>query len=85
MVDIITTNKIFKLLNLNPNVISKKDFHFGFNAEMEHRDITHGNYTITSKIVLAHLREIPDYYKRLKKLETKAKKEWSNKDKNIFL
>lgn len=85
MVDIRTTNKIFKALKLNPQIISKKDFHFGFNAEMEHRDITHGDFDITSKIVLAHLEEIPDYYKRLKKLEKKANKEWSNKDKNIYL
>jgi hypothetical protein len=85
MVDIRTTNKIFKMLNLNPKIISKRDFHFGFNAEMEHRNITHGDFDITSKIVIAHLEEIPDYYKRLKKLEKKANKEWSNKDKNIYL
>jgi hypothetical protein len=52
---------------------------------MEHRNITHGDFDITSKIVIAHLEEIPDYYKRLKKLEKKANKDWSNKDKNIYL
>ena len=49
MIDIRTTNKIYKSLNLNPKMISKKDFHFGFNAEMEHRNITHGDYDITTK------------------------------------
>lgn len=85
MVDIRTTNKIFKHLKINPKMVSKKDFHFGFNSEMEHRNITHGDYDITSKIVIAHLEEIPDYYKRLKKLEKKASKDWNNKDKNIYL
>ena len=85
MIDIRTTNKIYKQLKLNPKMVSKKDFHFGFNAEMEHRNITHGDYDITKKIVLAHITEIPDYYKRLKKLEKKANKDWMNKDKNIYL
>jgi len=80
-----TTNKIYKQLKLNPKVVSKKYFNFGFNAEMEHRNITHGDYDITSKIVIAHLEEIPDYYKRLKKLETNAKKYWNNKSKDIYL
>lgn len=84
MIDLKTTNKIFKKLNLNPKIINKKDFNFGFNAEMEHKDITHGNFEITSKIVLAHLKEIPDYYKRLKKLEKLASKYWENKTINIF-
>ena len=85
MIDIRTTNKIYKSLNLNPKMISKKDFHFGFNAEMEHRNITHGDYDITTKIVMAHLNEIQDYYKRLKKLEKKANAYCSNRDKNIYL
>jgi len=85
MVDIRTTNKLFEELKLNPKMISKKDFHFGFNTEMEHRNITHGDFDITSKIVIAHLEEIPDYYKRLRRLEKKAMKDWNNKDKNIYL
>ena len=85
MIDMRTTNKIFKDARLNPEVISKKDFNFGFNAELEHRDITHGSHDITLKIVLAHLLEFPDYYKRLRSLEKKADKYWANKDKNIYL
>ena len=38
------------------------------------------------KIVIAHLTEFPDYYKRLLKLETAADKYWSTKKKpDIFL
>lgn len=85
MLDIKTTNKIFKKLNINPDVVSKKEFNFGFNVEMEHRDVTHGDYAITTKIVLAHLMEYPDYYKRLKRLETAASKYWGNDSVDIFL
>jgi len=85
MVEMRTTNKIFRELKINPKVVSKKDFNFAFNVEMEHRDITHGDYDITTKIVLAHLNEIPDYYKRLRKLEMKANKDWHGKDKNIYI
>lgn len=85
MVDLKTTNKIFKKLELNPDVVSKKDFNFGFNAEMEHRDITHGDYDITTHIVLAHIAEIPDYYKRLKKMEKTALKYWGDKKIDIYL
>jgi hypothetical protein len=37
--------------------------------------------TATGKITLAHLREFPDYYKRLIPLEQKAEKFWKNKSK----
>lgn len=39
----------------------------GMNIELEHRDVTHGAMIPTAKIALAHLRERPDYYKRLEK------------------
>ena len=85
MIDQKTTNKIFKKLDINPDVVSKKEFNFGFNVEMEHRDITHGDLEMTTKIVLAHLMEFPDYYKRLKRMENAASKYWSGKKIDIFL
>jgi hypothetical protein len=33
----------------------------------------------TGKIALAHLREFPDYYQRLDKLESAAEKYWENR------
>ena len=41
----------------------------GMRVEMEHKDVTHGDPTMTAKIALAHLREKPDYYTLLSKLE----------------
>jgi len=47
----------------------------GMNVELEHggrfkdTDITGGDALATGKIALAHLREFPDYYDRLEKME----------------
>lgn len=41
----------------------------GLNIEMEHSDITHGDPVMTAKIALAHLKEMPDYYSRLERME----------------
>jgi hypothetical protein len=38
----------------------------GINVELEHCDVTGGDLVMTAKIALAHLREDPDYYKKLK-------------------
>ena len=78
--------KIGDKLHVNFNVVSLDDWHFGMNAEMEHKNVTHGNLTITGKIALAHFMEFPDYYKRLKKLESSAEKFWAKKDKpNVII
>lgn len=39
----------------------------GMNEEREHCDITHGDAVLTAKIALAHLKEDPEYYEKLKK------------------
>jgi hypothetical protein len=43
----------------------------GINVELEHVNVTHGDLDKTMKIVIAHLKELPDYYKRLKAMEKK--------------
>jgi len=56
-----------------------EQFRKGLQVELEHglcdlaTDVTHNNPTLTSKIVLAHLNKIPDYYTRLEKMELEAK------------
>lgn len=35
----------------------------------EHPDVTHGNLREAAKIALAHLKERPDYYQKLDKME----------------
>ena len=74
-----------KKYNINLDIIPIDEFLFGLNVELEHRNITHGNYKITTKIVIAHLLEDPRYYYFLRKLEQRREKYWSTKTKpNIF-
>jgi len=45
------------------------EFLAGMNVEMEHKDLTNGDLEKTAMIAAAHLRELPNYYTLLKKLE----------------
>jgi len=57
-----------------------EQFRMGLAVELEHgtqdsaTDVTHDDETITGKIALAHLREIPDYYTRLAAMEKEAER-----------
>jgi len=50
----------------------------GLDVELEHgnhdlsTNVTDNDEVITGKIALAHLNEFPDYYTRLKKMESEA-------------
>jgi len=56
----------------------KEEFHAGMNIELEHglhdpeTNVTDDDPIITGKIAWAHLKEIPDYYVRLDKMEREA-------------
>ena len=84
---------IGKKLKINFDVVNIDEWVYGLNVELEHgrkfgmiTNITNNSVLLTAKIVIAHLLEYPDYYKRLKKLEDSAEKYWKNKkEKNIFL
>jgi hypothetical protein len=47
----------------------------GIVVETEHSDVTGGDLVTTTKIALAHLKESPDYYKKLKEMEGEMEKE----------
>ncbi len=53
-------------------------FRRGMEVEFEHgshdpeTDVTHDDPIITGKIAWAHLKEIPDYYTRLDRMEAEA-------------
>ena len=57
-----------------------EQFRMGLNIELEHgrrdpaTDVTHDDPTVTGKIALAHLNEIPDYYTRLAVMENEAER-----------
>jgi hypothetical protein len=42
-------------------------FVLGMNVELEHQDVTEGSLVKTAMIAAAHLREVPDYYTKLKR------------------
>jgi hypothetical protein len=55
-----------------------EQFRMGLAVELEHgahdieTNVTNDDTTITGKIAWAHLKEIPDYYTRLAKMESEA-------------
>jgi len=48
-----------------PKSLDLTEFRLGYPVELEHRDVTGGDEVTTSRIVFAHLREVPDYYAKL--------------------
>lgn len=74
--------KIGDRLGVDWNQINLKEFVSGINVEFEHgtkfpeTNITNDNKNLTGKIAWAHLKEFPDYYTRLKKMEIKANAHW---------
>lgn len=62
--------------------ISLEQFRQGLAVELEHgshdpqTNVTNDDAVITGKIALAHLKEFPDYYDRLAKLENEADEFW---------
>ena len=62
-----------------------QQFTIGVNVELEHgnkfpnANVTNNDPILTGKIALAHLMEFPDYYTRIKKLESEANAYWSKK------
>jgi len=65
-------------LGVDWNAVDLEQFRMGLAVELEHgqrdpeTDVTHDDLNVTGKIALAHLREIPDYYTRLARMEREA-------------
>lgn len=78
--------KLGRQHKLNFKVVPFEEWHEGLNIELEHKNVTHGSLETTALIALAHIREFPDYYKYLIKLEKARERYWKSKKKpNIFL
>ena len=62
-----------------------EQFRFGMDVEYEHGShdpqtvVKHDDPILTGKIALAHMKEFPDYYERLERMEEEAKKDWASK------
>ena len=62
-----------------------EQFRQGMDVEYEHgshdpqTDVTGDDPIVTGKIALAHMKEFPDYYERLERMEREAEAEWSQR------
>lgn len=65
--------KLGDKLKVDWDKVSLAEFRKGMKVEREHKDITKGDPMKTARIALAHLKELPDYYTKLAKMEKKKK------------
>jgi hypothetical protein len=65
--------------------VDLEQFRAGLDVEFEHgshdpqTDVTGDDPILTGKIALAHIKEFPDYYARLERMEDEAKRDWAAK------
>jgi hypothetical protein len=81
--------KIGRQLGITQNDFNFEEFRRGLEVELEHglRDpetnVTGDDVLLTGKIAWAHLKEFPDYYTRLDKLEAEADVFWAAQRKKL--
>ena len=67
------------------NRFDVEQFRAGMDVEYEHgshdiqTDVTGDDPIVTGKIALAHMKEFPDYYERLARMEHEAVREWQQR------
>ena len=72
-------------LGIDWQTVDIEEFRRGLEVELEHgahdpeTDVTGDDMTLTGKIAWAHLKEFPDYYTRLDKLEAEADAWWASR------
>ena len=72
-------------IGINWDEVRLDEFTKGINVEFEHgsknpkTNVTKNDKKMTGKIAWAHLKEFPDYYTRLAKMEKEAAEFWKKK------
>ena len=72
-------------LGIDWEKVDLEQFRRGLEVELEHgardpeTDVTNDDLSLTGKIAWAHLKEFPDYYTRLDKLEAEAGAYWASR------
>src|SRR6476646_10295331 len=67
------------------NRFDLEQFRMGMDVEFEHgshdpqTNVTGDDPILTGKIALAHMKEFPDYYERLERMEREAELDWSGR------
>jgi Protein of unknown function (DUF5661) len=73
-------------LGVDWKAFDAEQFSMGLNVELEHglhdpeTNVTNDDIMMTAKIAWAHLKEFPDYYDRLEKMEEEAEAYWEAAD-----
>lgn len=74
----IQAQQIGESIGIDFDQVNLDQFYQGMLVELEHgahdpeTNVTNNDLTMTAKIAWAHLKEIPDYYKRLEQMEAEA-------------
>ena len=77
--------RVGEKLGLDWTKVDPEQFRRGLEVELEHgaRDpetnVTDDDELLTGKIAWAHLKEFPDYYTRLDRMETEADAYWASR------
>ena len=77
--------RIGDTLAINWDKIDLEEFRRGLEVEFEHgahdpeTNVTNDDVVLTGKIAWAHLKEFPDYYTRLARLEAEADAYWASR------
>lgn len=77
--------QIGAMLGLDWDQIDVEQFRLGLEVEFEHgakdpeTNVTDDDVVLTGKIAWAHLKEFPDYYTRLARLEAEADAYWASR------
>jgi hypothetical protein len=72
-------------LGIDWQTIDLEQFRRGLEVELEHgahdpeTNVTNDDPGLTGRIAWAHLKEFPDYYTRLDRLETEADAYWASR------
>lgn len=77
--------RIGAALGINWAAVDVEQFRRGLGVEFEHgshdpeTNVTNDDEVLTGKIAWAHLKEFPDYYTRLERLEAEADAYWASR------
>ena len=75
--------RIGDAIGVNWEQFDLEQFRAGMDVEFEHgandpqTNVTGDDPILTGKIALAHLKEFPDYYERLARMEEEAERDWA--------
>ncbi|MCA9342806.1 hypothetical protein KC950_02210 [Candidatus Saccharibacteria bacterium] len=76
--------RIGDAIGINWDKVDINEFRVGISVELEHgshdpeTNVINDDYNLAGKIAWAHLKELPDYYTRLEKMEKEGEDYWGS-------